>query len=79
MLSSECELMLGICFWSRLFNVVPETTARFSSFDYRGRKPFTPVHTLIPAVLLLTVDVVASRLAHAPLDIVHQAIAPTIA
>jgi len=36
-LSSECELRLGIYFWFRLFNVVPETTARFSYINFRSR------------------------------------------
>src|SRR6202522_3427410 len=41
-LSSERELRLGVYFWFRLFNVVPETTARFSYFDDRSRSQSTP-------------------------------------
>ncbi len=41
-LSSERELRLGVCFWFRLFNVVPETTARFSYFDDRSRSQSPP-------------------------------------
>ena len=36
-LSSVRELRLGVCFVFRLFNVAPETTARFSQLDYRSR------------------------------------------
>src|ERR1700722_2088276 len=36
-LSSDRELRLGVCFWFRLFNVAPETTARFSYLDDRSR------------------------------------------
>src|SRR3954454_238233 len=41
-LGSECELRLGICFWFRLFNVVPETTARFSRINNRSRSQSPP-------------------------------------
>ena len=41
-LSSERELRLGVCFWFRLFNVVPETTARFSYLDDRSRNQSPP-------------------------------------
>jgi hypothetical protein len=41
-LSSERELRLGVCFWFRLFNVVPETTARFSYIDDRSRNQSPP-------------------------------------
>src|SRR5271163_2234927 len=41
-LSSERELMLGVYFWFRLFNVVPETTARFSYIDDRSRSQSPP-------------------------------------
>src|ERR1700722_18168874 len=41
-LSSERELRLGVCFWFRLFNVVPETTARFSYIDNRSRSQSPP-------------------------------------
>ncbi len=41
-LGSERELRLGVCFWFRLFNVVPETTARFSYFDDRSRSQSPP-------------------------------------
>jgi len=36
-LGCERELRLGVCFWFRLFNVAPETTARFSYIDDRSR------------------------------------------
>ena len=42
-LSSERELwLLGVCFWFRLFNVAPETTARFSYLDNRSRSQSPP-------------------------------------
>jgi hypothetical protein len=41
-LSSERELRLGVCFWFRLFNVVPETTARFSYINDRSRSQSPP-------------------------------------
>src|SRR4051812_47079956 len=41
-LGRHCELRLGIYFWFRLFNVVPETTARFSRFKYRSRSQSPP-------------------------------------
>ena len=42
-LSSERELwLLGVCFWFRLFNVAPETTARFSYLDDRSRSQSPP-------------------------------------
>jgi hypothetical protein len=42
-LSSEAELcVLGVCFWFRLFNVAPETTARFSYLDDRSRNQSPP-------------------------------------
>ncbi len=41
-LGSECELRLGVCCWFRLFNVAPETTARFSHLDYRSRDQSPP-------------------------------------
>jgi len=43
-LSSERErwLRLGVCFWFRLFNVAPETTARFSYLDDRSRNRSPP-------------------------------------
>jgi hypothetical protein len=41
-LSSERELRLGVCFCFRLFNVVPETTARFSYIDDRSRSQSPP-------------------------------------
>src|SRR3984885_14936137 len=41
-LSSDRELRLGVCFWFRLFNVVPETTARFSYLDDRSRNQSPP-------------------------------------
>ena len=40
-LSSE-GARLGVCFWFRLFNVVPETTARFSYIDDRSRNQSPP-------------------------------------
>ena len=43
-LSSERELRLGVCFWFRLFNVVPETTARFSYINDQNRSQITPVY-----------------------------------
>ena len=43
-LSSERELwLLGVCFWFRLFNVAPETTARFSYLDDRSRSQSPPL------------------------------------
>src|SRR5580692_4322452 len=45
-LSSERELRLGVYFWFRLFNVVPETTARFSYLDDRSRDQITPMSGL---------------------------------
>src|SRR5580704_5733097 len=41
-LSSDRELRLGVCFWFRLFNVVPETTARFFYLDDRSRNQSPP-------------------------------------
>ena len=41
-LSSQRELRLGICFLFRLFNVVPETTARFSRIDDQSRNRSPP-------------------------------------
>src|SRR5271170_4637375 len=41
-LSSERELRLGVCFWFRLFNVAPETTARFSHLDDQRRDHSPP-------------------------------------
>ena len=41
-LSSERELRLGVCFWFRLFNVVPETTARFFHLDDHCRDHSPP-------------------------------------
>jgi hypothetical protein len=41
-LGSERELRLGVCFWFRLFNVAPETTARFSYIDDRSRSQSPP-------------------------------------
>ena len=41
-LSSDRELRLGVCFWFRLFNVAPETTARFSRLDDRSRDHSPP-------------------------------------
>jgi hypothetical protein len=41
-LSSERELRLGVCFWFRLFNVAPETTARFSYINDRSRSQSPP-------------------------------------
>src|SRR5271156_2086510 len=41
-LSSDRELRLGVCFWFRLFHVVPETTARFSYLDDRSRNQSPP-------------------------------------
>ena len=43
-LSSDRELRLGVCFWFRLFNVAPETTARFSYLDDRSRNQSPPCH-----------------------------------
>src|SRR5271165_4918816 len=56
-LSSDRELRLGVCFWFRLFNVVPETTARFSYLDDRSRNQSppclgTPLITLIRFAIL---------------------------
>ena len=48
-LSSERELRLGVCFWFRLFNVVPETTARFSYIDDRSRSQSPPWCVVPPA------------------------------
>src|ERR1700677_3441706 len=45
-LGSERELRLGVCFWFRLFNVAPETTARFSYFDDRSRNQSPPCGSL---------------------------------
>src|SRR5271168_773151 len=43
-LGSERErwISVGVCFWFRLFNVVPETTARFSYLDDRSRNQSPP-------------------------------------
>ncbi len=41
-LGSEREVVFGACFWFRLFNVAPETTARFSCLDDRSRSPSPP-------------------------------------
>jgi len=41
-LSSERELRLGVCFLFRLFNVAPETTARFSNLDDQSRSQSPP-------------------------------------
>jgi hypothetical protein len=41
-LGSERELRLGVCFWFRLFYVVPETTARFSHIDNQSRDHSPP-------------------------------------
>jgi hypothetical protein len=56
-LSSDRELRLGVYFWFRLFNVVPETTARFSYLDDRSRIQSppcmgTPLITLIRLSIL---------------------------
>ena len=45
-LSSERELRLGVCFWFRLFNVAPETTARFSHLDDQSRSLSPPGYGL---------------------------------
>src|SRR3954449_1977144 len=41
-LGSDCELRLGICFWFRLFNVAPETTARFFRVEHQSRSRSPP-------------------------------------
>ena len=41
-LGSERELRLGVYFWFRLFNVAPETTARFSHIDDQSRSLSPP-------------------------------------
>src|SRR5436190_23839926 len=41
-LGSHWQLRLGICFWFRLFNVVPETTARFIRLEHRSRSQSPP-------------------------------------
>ena len=41
-LGSVRELRLGVCFWFRLFNVAPETTARFSHIDDQSRNRSPP-------------------------------------
>src|ERR1700723_2693696 len=41
-LGSERELRLGVYFWFRLFNVAPETTARFSYLDDQSRDQSPP-------------------------------------
>ena len=56
-LSSDRELRLGVYFWFRLFNVVPETTARFSYLDDRSRNQSppcmgTPLIDLIRPIIL---------------------------
>jgi len=50
-LSSERELRLGVYFWFRLFNVVPETTARFSYIDDQSRSQSPPCQGFQPADL----------------------------
>src|ERR1700691_855318 len=45
-LGSERELRLGVCFWFRLFNVAPETTARFSYINDRSRSQPPPCGSL---------------------------------
>jgi predicted RNA binding protein YcfA (HicA-like mRNA interferase family) len=47
-LSSERELRLGVCFCSRLFNVVPGTTARFSHLDNPSRNHSPPCVAMDP-------------------------------
>src|SRR5271169_1041974 len=51
-LSSDRELRLGVCFWFRLFNVAPETTARFSYLDDRSRSQSPPGMGLLPTALI---------------------------
>ncbi len=41
-LGSERKLRLGVYFWFRLFNVAPETTARFSNLDDQCRDQSPP-------------------------------------
>ncbi len=41
-LGSEAELRLGVYFCFRLFNVVPETTARFSHLNIQRRDHSPP-------------------------------------
>ena len=48
-LGSERELRLGVYFWFRLFNVAPETTARFSHLDDQSRNPSPPWETAVAA------------------------------
>jgi hypothetical protein len=50
-LSSQRELRLGVCFWFRLFNVAPETTARFSYLDDRSRNQSPPCLGLPTAMI----------------------------
>ena len=50
-LSSDRELRLGVCFWFRLFNVVPETTARFSYIDDRSRNQSPPCPGLLATMV----------------------------
>src|ERR1700684_1690310 len=64
-LSSDRELRLGVCFWFRLFNVVPETTARFSYIDDRSRNQSPPC-----------VGTPADRLASPSILPVHPEVAP---
>src|SRR5580704_14504995 len=62
-LGSERELRLGVCFWFRLFNVAPETTARFSYLDDRSRDHSPPRVSVAVHVMLLARHRSASRAA----------------
>ncbi len=46
-LGSDAELRLCVYFWFRLFNVAPETTARFSYLDIQRRDQSPPCVLLL--------------------------------
>src|ERR1700742_3894561 len=66
-LSSDRELRLGVCFWFRLFNVVPETTARFSYLDDRSRNQSPPCMGP-PLITLTRPSILGDRLRSADAD-----------
>ncbi len=42
-LGSQCEVVFGTCVCFRLFNEVPETSARFRRINTHGRNHFAPM------------------------------------
>src|SRR5271169_6657675 len=69
-LSSERELRLGVYFWFRLFNVAPETTARFSHFDFQRRDHSPPCRAALHRVT--SVPVRRGGTASSPNDVAHR-------